>query len=236
MLSKISAFLWFSLWGVTSTYAQQQRISVQLTVVSRSTSHAPHQDVGLLVDVKNLADQDIALYTPLGSMAQAIKYYKLDPQTRQYREMIHPLVQELRKEMAFKDSVFKVANTIVDNFGRNNYNAKSALYNEFIRNDSLWYGYLFRSSQYKEQIKDADREHFKIASGMTGPALFTLLKAQEHFQDFSVITFLYQTKGDYKIVLELPAIDLQKTVRLADTFVVMDNQLVRCNPVYISVR
>lgn len=239
MLSKTPALVWLfilTLMGPGKSVSAQQRVAIQLTVVSRPTYQSANSDVGLLIDVKNLTDQDIAIYTPVGSLVDHLKYYKLNPQTKQYQEIIHPLVQELQAQRAFRDSLFQAKQAIVDFFGITNYNTKSALYNEFIQSDSLYFDHITQSSTYENQITDAERLHFRTASGLTNHALFTLLKGHEHYQDFSNISFLYQAKGEYKIALNLPEIKLQKAVQLATTFAVTEIQHVYCNTIYLSVR
>ncbi|MFD1142973.1 hypothetical protein ACFQ4C_17740 [Larkinella insperata] len=226
----------FVLVSVDHAAFAQPQIVVQLTVVSRQAGQDVNKDVGLLVDVKNTTGHDIALYTPSGSLVNYIKYYKLDGKTHQYQEIIHPLVQEPRDQMAFKDSIFKASQMIVDFLDSKNYNSKSTLYLEFTESDSLWFDYITRSEQYSKQIQETEVQYFKTASGSTDRAFFTLLKAHEHYQDFFNIAFLYQAKGDYKIVLDLPPTRQQQAVHLAGTFAVTEPEKVSGHPVYLSIR
>ncbi|RAJ99998.1 hypothetical protein LX87_01696 [Larkinella arboricola] len=237
MISNTLIIFWiFTLLATGKAALAQPQITVQFTVVSRQASQDARHDAGLLIDVKNLTDRDVALYTPLGLLVNYIKYYKRNPKTQQYQEIVHPLVQELAAERAYKDSLYAATQIIADFFGANNYNTKSTLYLEFNERDSLWFDYIVRSAQYEKQIKDTELQQFKTASGISTKSLFTLLKGREHYQDFFNIAFLYKEKGDYKIVLDLPPIHLQKAVYLADTFAVTEIPVVSCHPVYLSIR
>ncbi|ADB40184.1 hypothetical protein Slin_4199 [Spirosoma linguale DSM 74] len=64
---------------------------------------------------------------------------------------------------------------------------------------------------------------------------FTLIKAGEHYQDFCNISFLYQQRGDYKIVLELPPLDLKGVTCQVGTFRVREPGRVNVNELYLHV-
>lgn len=217
----------------------QKRISVQLAIVSRQVTTTASQDVGLLLDAQNQLDQDVALYTPapMGSLIRHVKYYKLNPLTNQYVELKHPIDQALEQEIALKDSLYKATGAIVDFFGLPDYNAKSELYQQFVRDDSLWFDYQYNNTHYAKTISETDIEHFSQVTGLEKrTALFTLMKAKERCQDFANITFLYRQPGDYKIALELPAVDLHGSMCRVGQFAVKELKTVNSNELYLRIR
>jgi hypothetical protein len=224
---------------ISATVTAQKSISIQLAIVSRQASSTTSQDVGLLLEAKNQLDQDVALYTPAprGSLLGYVKYYKLNPITNQYMELKHPLNQEWEQEKALKDSLYKATGAIVDFFGKQDYNSKSELYQQFVRDDSLWYNYDYNNAQYAKTINETDIEHFNQVTGLEKrTALFTMMKAKERCQDFTNITFLYQQLGDYKIALELPDVDLHGSVCRVGQFVVSEPKTISSNELYLRIR
>lgn len=232
-----SGWVLVMLFVSATTYAQEG-ISVQLTLIHRQASVDQGQEVGLLLDVKNQTNQDIALFTPLGDLMNYVRYYKLNTLTNRHVEIIHPFYEEIKKENALKDSVFSASgNTIViDFFGQNDYNSKSRLYWQFIRDDSLWYDHQYSTEQYAKRISEPDFQHFRQVTGLDKETvLFTMVKAQEHYQDFTNASFLYAQPGDYKIVLELPSLALQRITCLVGDFLVKEPEIVRSNELHLHV-
>jgi hypothetical protein len=224
---------------VSTTASAQNSISIQLSNVSRQASSTTGQDVGLLLEAKNQLDQDIALYTPAprGSLMRYIKYYKLNPLTNRYIELKYPLDQEFEQEMALKDSLYRATGAIIDFFDKPNYNSKSKLYQQFVQDDSLWYDYEYNNTQYAKTIRETDIEHFSQVTGLEKrTVLFTLMKSQERCQDFTNITFLHEQPGDYKIVLELPVVDLHGSVCRVGQFVVSESKTISSNELYLHIR
>ena len=224
---------------VSISAAAQKGISLQLAIVSRQATNTASQDVGLLLEAQNQLDQDIALYTPapMGSLIRHVKYYKLNPLTNQYVELKHPLDQALEQELALKDSLYKKTGAIFDFLGLQDYNAKSELYQQFVRDDSLWFDYQYNNTQYTKTISETDIEHFSQVTGLEKrTTLFTLMKAKERFQDFANITFLYQQPGDYKIALELPAVDLHGSMCRVGQFAVNELKTINSNELYLRIR
>ncbi|MBD2703321.1 hypothetical protein IC229_21935 [Spirosoma sp. BT702] len=225
--------------SISVTASAQKSVSIQLSIVSRQASSTISQDVGLLLEAKNQLDQDVALYTPApkGNLMRHVKYYKLNSLTNQYIELKHPLDQELEREKALTDSLYRATGAIVDFFGQQNYNSKSELYQQFVRDDSLWYDYDYKNTQYAKTIRETDLEHFSQVTGLEKrTALFTLMKAKERCQDFTNITFLYQQPGDYKIALELPEVDLHGSVCRVGQFYVNEPKTIRSNELYLRIR
>ena len=222
----------------TTAFAQKS-ISIQLAIVSRQASSTTSQDVGLLLEAKNQLDQDVALYTPAprGSLLRHVKYYKLNPLTNQYIEIKHPLEQEFEREMALTDSLYRATGALIDFFGQQDYNTKSELYQQFVQDDSLWYDYQYNSTQYANSISKADVEQFSQVTGLDKrTVLFTLMKSGERCQDLTNIAFLYQQPGDYKIALELPAVNLHGSVCRVGQFRVSEPKSVSSNELYLRIR
>ncbi|GAB3715699.1 hypothetical protein GCM10027592_56350 [Spirosoma flavus] len=224
---------------ISATACAQKSISIQLVIVCRQASGTTGQDVGLLLEAKNQSEHDVGLYTPSprGSLIRHVKYYKWNPLTNQYIELKHPLDQEFEQERALKDSLYRTTGSIVDSFGQQNYNAKSELYQQFVRDDSLWYNYDYNNTQYAKTISETDLEHFTQVTGLEKrTALFTLMKSQERCQDFTNITFLYQQPGDYKIVLALPDINLHGSVCRVGQFSMIEPKSISSNELYLRIR
>ena len=224
---------------VSLSAAAQKRISLQLAIVSRQATNTASQEVGLLLEAQNQLDHDVALYTPapMGSLIRHVKYYKLNPLTNQYVELKHPLDQALEQEKVLKDSLYIATGAIFDFFGTPDCNAKLELYQQFVRDDSLWFDYQYNNTQYAKTISETDIEHFSQVTGLEKQTtLFTLMKAQERCQDFANITFLYQQPGDYKIALELPAVDLHGSICKVGQFVVSELKTINSNELYLRIR
>ncbi|MCX6219151.1 hypothetical protein [Spirosoma sp.] len=223
------------LFGSATTYAQKD-ITIQLSIISRELLATTGQEAGLLLDVKNQTPQDVALFTPSGDLIPYVRYYKLNTLTNRYTEIKHPLYEEIKKESALQDSLFKATGAVFDFFGRENYNSKSGLYRQFVRDDSLWYDHQYSTSQYAQRISETDMQHVRQVTGPNTEAVsFTLIKGGEHYQDFCAISFLYQQRGDYKIVVELPPLDLQGVTYQLGTFRVKEPGSVSANELYLHV-
>lgn len=149
----------------------QKSISVTLSIVSRPASGTAGLDAGLLLDAENQLDQAIALYTPKG-LLQHVRYYRLKPDTGEYVELEHPLKSELKREMAFQDSIYQAIGAFVCVFGVNDYNSKSGLYIQFTEVDSLWFAYQYNNSQYAKGINEADLTRFSQLTGLEKRAEF----------------------------------------------------------------
>ncbi|SOD92413.1 hypothetical protein [Spirosoma fluviale] len=221
---------------VSATAYAQKGISVQLTLINQRASATAGQDVGLLLDVKNQTNQDVALFTPLGDLMNYVKYYKLNRLTNQYTEILHPFYEEIKRENALKDSVFSASGVIIDFFGQEDYNSKSGIYRQFIRDDSLWYNHQYNTEQYAKRISETDVQHFRQVTGLNKETvLFTMVKAQEHYQDFYNASFLYAQPGDYKILLELSPLTLQGGSCLVGGFRVKESGTVSSNELHLHV-
>jgi hypothetical protein len=215
----------------------QSVVDIKLAVVQRQHSKDSITDLGILMDVKNTTDSNIALYTASKDLVRCIKFYKYSTSLNKYEEIIHPDILLLNKEKALKDSIFRSSQYTVDFFGPNDYNSQSVLYRQFTENDSLWYDHLLRKSQLAENVTLEEINRFKEFFAINSTIVkFEMVENKEHFQDFLNISFLNLSKSDYKIELELPDIDIRNHFFIAKNFLLIDKNKVRSNTIYISIR